>query len=119
MALDRFFRNSTAGRVLADAASASLDTLRQTTKSSPGSGIPPAMALASAALLGIVSTFSWSNVLSAGKYKELMEQKHERQERERTQEDPQEASQWDLSGSGATEVAAVARKEFEGLIKPS
>jgi hypothetical protein len=28
-----------------------------------------AMALASAALLGIVSTFSWSNVLSAGKYK--------------------------------------------------
>ncbi len=48
-----------------------------------------------------------------------MEQKHERQERERTQDDSQEASQWDLSGSGATEVAAVARKEFEGLFKPS
>jgi len=50
---------------------------------------------------------------------ELMEQKHERQERERTQEDSEEASQWDVSGSGATEVAAVARKEFEGLFKPS
>ena len=49
---------------------------------------------------------------------ELMEQKHERQERERTQEDSQEASKWDLSGSGATEVAAVARKEVEGF-KPS
>ena len=48
-----------------------------------------------------------------------MEQKHERQERERTQEDSQEASQWDLSGASATEVVAVARKEFEGLFKPS
>lgn len=77
------------------------------------------MALASAALLGVVSTFSWSNVLSAGKYKELMEQKHEREERDKTQEDSQEASQWGLGGSGATEVAAVAKREFEGLFKPS
>ena len=93
MALTGWFRNSAAARVLSDTAQASLDTLRQTTKSNPGSGIPPgtrvnrvqashaalssathrrclaAMALASAALLGIVSTFSWANVLNAGKLK--------------------------------------------------
>lgn len=116
MALNRF-RNSGAGRFCANAASASLDTLRQTTKSNPGSGIPPAMALASAALLGVVSTFSWSNVLSAGKYQELMDQKHLREEKENTQEDALQAGQWELSGAGANEVAAVARREFEGLFK--
>ena len=50
---------------------------------------------------------------------ELMEQKHDREERDKTQEDSQEASQWGLGGSGAIEVAAVAKREFEGLFKPS
>lgn len=48
-----------------------------------------------------------------------MEQKHEREERDKTQEGSQEASQWGLAGSGATEVAAVAKREFEGIFKPS
>ena len=46
-----------------------------------------------------------------------MDQKHLREEKENTQEDALQAGQWELSGAGANEVAAVARREFEGLFK--
>ena len=41
MAIAQWVRNSSAARMLTNTASASLDTLKQTTKSNPGSGIPP------------------------------------------------------------------------------
>lgn len=115
MAIAQWVRNSSAARMLTYTASASLDTLKQTTKSNPGSGIPPAMALASAALLGVVSTFSWSNVLNEGKLKGLLEEKHQRQELEQQQEELQDEGQW----SAATgQLANAARRELESLLRP-
>ena len=41
MVIAHWMRTSSAGRMLSSTASASLETLRQTTQSNPGSGIPP------------------------------------------------------------------------------
>lgn len=103
-----------------------------------------AMALASAALLGVVSTYSWSNVLDKGKLNgkpfralhtvllvlpafltassfasELLEQKHqkeEQQEQQQLQEELQE--QWGIAGRASAQVAHAAKRELEHLLRP-
>ena len=113
-----------------------------TDKSEPT--IVAAMALASAALLGVISTFSWSNVLNEGKLKgslscvlissgqwelsrctssvlsasELLEQKHQKQAQEQRQEEGQEGGQWGIAGKAAAEVANASRRELESLLRP-
>ncbi|KAL3161432.1 hypothetical protein ABBQ32_010317 [Trebouxia sp. C0010 RCD-2024] len=102
-------------RWLSSTAHASLETLKQTTRSNPGSGIPPAMALASAALLGVVSTFSWSNVLKADNLKANVQQKQATQEGSPEGSDAAIGTETDYSS--ASDFGASARQEIQGLIR--
>ncbi|KAL3161812.1 hypothetical protein ABBQ38_008904 [Trebouxia sp. C0009 RCD-2024] len=74
-----------------------------------------AMALASAALLGVVSTFSWSNVLKADNLKANVQQKPARQQGSQEGSDADTDTETDYSS--ATDFAASARREIQGLIR--
>lgn len=73
------------------------------------------MALASAALLGVVSTFSWSNVLNADNLKANVQQKQARQQG--NQESPGGDIGHETDFSSGTDFAAAARREIAGLIR--